>query len=241
MINSSNRKMGRRQIGRHVIFASLAALFICVGCVGQAFAQEDEDELPDTKFFKGILRGFGLRNGQESTITYQERPPLVVPPTRDLPPPQSIESARGNAAWPTDQDEKRRREAKQAKNRGPWDWEEMSRQLRPEELRRGAKTAKDDALSRRSAESPEQYSQQYTPSQLGYMGGLFGSMKDFFGGNNKDEVVTFEAEPPRTSLTEPPVGYRAPSPTQPYGLRSADTKAKAQTLEQRTGGEIDQR
>ena len=41
------------------------------------------------------------------------------------------------------------------------------------------------------------------------MGGLIGS---------KEEYGTFTSEPPRSSLTEPPPGYRTPSPTQPYGV-----------------------
>jgi hypothetical protein len=41
------------------------------------------------------------------------------------------------------------------------------------------------------------------------MGGLIGS---------KEEYTNFTGEPPRTSLTEPPVGYRTPSPAQPYGV-----------------------
>ncbi len=35
---------------------------------------------------------------------------------------------------------------------------------------------------------------------------------------SKEEYVTFGGEPPRSSLTEPPSGYRTPSPSQPYGV-----------------------
>jgi len=34
----------------------------------------------------------------------------------------------------------------------------------------------------------------------------------------KEEYIPFTGEPARTSLTEPPRGYRTPSPTQPYGV-----------------------
>jgi hypothetical protein len=37
-------------------------------------------------------------------------------------------------------------------------------------------------------------------------------------GRNKEEYGTFVREPARTSLTEPPPGYRTPSPAQPYGV-----------------------
>ena len=35
---------------------------------------------------------------------------------------------------------------------------------------------------------------------------------------SKEEYVAFTGEPPRSSLTEPPAGYRTPSPAQPYGV-----------------------
>lgn len=232
MDNPQNRRFGRCAVTRHVLTSSFAAMLIIAGGIGHALAQDDEDdELPDTKFFKSILHGFGLKkDGDQSGIDYQERPPLVVPPTRDLPPPQTTDVTRGSALWPIDQDEKRRRdtELKRKKEARTFSWEDLSRQMSPGELRKGAATPKDEALRKRSADNPEAYQQQYTPSQLGYVGGVFGDMKDFFTGNNKDETATFESEPPRVSLTDPPVGYRSPSPAQPYGVRAADSKAKAQ-------------
>jgi hypothetical protein len=231
--------LGRPSLKRHALATALAAVLIVGGGIGHAFAQDaDDDELPDTKFFKGMLRGFGLRNGEENSgINYQERAPLVVPPTRDLPVPQADNPARTSAMWPLDQDEQRRREAaaKKKKDSGgaPWDWTDLSRQLSPNEMKKGATTAKDSALSKRSAETPEAYRQQSTPAQLGYTGGLFGDMKGFFTGNNQPESTTFEAEPPRASLTDPPAGYRSPSPTQPYGVGADSTKTKAMTQEDR--------
>lgn len=41
---------------------------------------------------------------------------------------------------------------------------------------------------------------------------------------DKEEYAKFAGEPVRQDLTEPPAGYRSPSPEQPYGL-SAETKA----------------
>jgi hypothetical protein len=233
---------GRRPIRRHLIASSFAALLVIAGGIGQALAQDDEDELPDTKFFKSMLRGFGLRNGQESGgINYQERPPLVVPPTRDLPPPQSGDIAARNAAWPKDQDETRRREAaaRRKKDGRPFSWDDLGRQMRPDELNKRAATAKDEALRKRSADTVDAAQRQYKPSELGYTGGLFGDFKGFFTGNNKDETVPFEAEPPRASLTDPPIGYRSPSPAQPYGLRADSSKAKPITQEERvtSGGD----
>lgn len=229
--------LGRQSLRRHALASSFAALLIIAGGIGHALAQEDDDELPDTKFFKSMLRGFGLKNGQENSgINYQERAPLVVPPTRDLPPPQTDDPARKTALWPIDQDEQRRKEAAARRKKGssvPFDWSDLGRQLSPGELRKGATTAKDTALSKRSAETPEAYQQQSTPSQLGYVGGLFGNMKDFFTGNNQPETATFETEPPRVSLTDPPAGYRSPSPAEPYGVGVEASKSKAISPEDR--------
>jgi hypothetical protein len=231
----SRQGLARHGLRRRLVASSFAALLILAGGVGHALAQDDDDELPDTKFFKSMMRGFGLRNGQEDAgINYQERPPLVVPPTRDLPPPQTTDAARRNAAWPIDQDEQRRRQAaaKRKQETRTFTWEDLSRQLSPNELRAGATSAKDQAL-RRNGDQVEENERQYKPSELGYTGGIFGSVHDFFTGNNKDEKVPFEAEPPRASLTDPPVGYRSASPAQPYGLTADTKKPKAMTQEER--------
>jgi hypothetical protein len=235
MDNSRIRTIGR--LRRHALATSFAAMLIVAGGIGHALAEDDEDELPDTKFFKSLMHGLGLKKDGDlkSGINYQERPPLVVPPTRDLPPPQTADAVRGNALWPKDQDEQRRREAaaKRGTSSKPFVWEDLGAQSTPAELRKGAITAKDDALSRRAPKDVETYNQQSKPSELGYVGGLFGNMTNFFGGNNKDETTTFEAEPPRASLTDPPNGYRSPSPAQPYGVSKDRTKSKAQTPEDR--------
>ena len=39
-------------------------------------------------------------------IDYRERSPLVIPPTRDLPPPQAAGTASSNPAWPREADRK---------------------------------------------------------------------------------------------------------------------------------------
>jgi hypothetical protein len=106
-------------------------------------------------------------------------------------------------------------------------------------MRANAASAKDQAL-RRSGDQVEDNERQYKPSELGFTGGMFGSVHDFFTGNNKDEVVPFEAEPPRASLTDPPAGYRSPSAAQPYGLRANTSKAKPMTQEDRVTQGADQ-
>jgi hypothetical protein len=230
MDDSAIRKLTRSLLGGAV------AVMLVAGSIGHALAQDDDDddELPDVKFFRSILTGLGLKkDGTASGIDYHERSPLVVPPTRDLPPPQTDDPAQKDAAWPVDQDEKRRKEAAaRRKKEKIGDWTDLSRQLSPSELKKGAAKT-DPELAKRSAETPEGYREQYSPSKLGYVGGLFGTVSDFFTGNNKDEYGKFEGEPPRASLTDPPSGYRTPSPAQPYGVGADKTKSKPMTNEDR--------
>jgi len=242
MSNSCKRKPAFGRFRRHAIATSLAAMLVLAGGVGHALAQEDEDdELPDTKFFKSMLSGLGLKKDGDlkSGITYQERPPLVVPPTRDLPPPQAGDALRGNAAWPKDQDEQRRREAsaKRKKEAKPFDWSDLGAQLSPNEMKKGTITPKEQAIARKPQDF-EQANRQYKPDELGYTGGLFGSVKDFFGVGG-GVTATFESEPPRASLTDPPVGYRTPSATQPYGVGKDTSKTKAMSAEDRPSSGTD--
>src|SRR5262245_44957969 len=76
-------------------------------------AQDDEEEKTtfwnfDKKVMNQVMRGLGLRNGNENNqIEYRERSPLVIPPSRDLPQPQEASAGR-TPAWPADPDVKRR-------------------------------------------------------------------------------------------------------------------------------------
>src|SRR3954447_2737648 len=198
MTNSRDRMPGFGRFRRQAIATSLAAMLVLAGGVGHALAQDDEeDELPDAKFFRGMLQGLGLKKDgmQSNGINYQERPPLVVPPTRELPTPQSADAARGNAAWPKDQDEQRRRQAavKRKKEAKPFDWSDLGAPMSPNELKKGATTAKDDAIARKPQDL-EQANRQFNPSELGYTGGMFSSVKDFFGVGGGGQTATFEAE-----------------------------------------------
>jgi len=228
-----------RKLARAAICAAFGVFLVVAG--GSAvFAadDDDDDELPDAKFVRGLLRGLGLRNGQEAGIEYKERPPLVVPPGRDLPPPANIGSlTANNPAWPADPDEKRRGAERKAKTeRKPYDPITSGDPLRPSELAAG----KTDKPSVKSGPGPD-HSPEMTPSELGFTSsmwsGLLGLGKTFSGGKSV-ETANFTREPARTTLTEPPVGYRTPSPAQPYGIdgKTERPKYKAEDLQTGTFG-----
>jgi len=198
---------------------AVLATFIPVG----AQAQDDDDDSKsawniDKKLLNDLMRNLGFRNGGESQIEYRERSPLVIPPSRNLPPPEQAGAGR-TAAWPVDPDVKRRQEkaAKRRESRG-YDPEYEQRNLTPSELNPAG--ANRSAGRPGTPDSMGSDGKPMQPSELGYFGGLFSS----FGGGSKDDVATFDREPPRTSLTAPPSGYQTPSAAQPYGVLKKDNK-----------------
>ncbi len=112
---------------------------------------------------------------------YMERPPLVVPPTRDLPPPLSGATAAA-PNWPKDAG----KPSKNGKN----------------------KNAVVPATAVQTPNPPIAKKPWYDPS----------------GWFNKEEYANFTGEPVRDNLTDPPAGYRIPSPDQPYGINPDNNK-----------------
>ena len=203
---------------------------------GSALASEDDENVPlDTKIMRQFLKDLGLqRDG--APIEYRERAPLVVPPSRNLPPPQSADAVSANPAWPNDPDV-RQRKLEEAKRKKPGRIvsEVMDAEARPlprSEIDRvripaGTQTAT-------PAPSAEESARPMRPSQLGSKS-IFRDMFSSFGGN-KGEVGTFTGEPPRESLTAPPAGYQTPSPNQPYGVGPTVERPQAAKPEDRLTG-----
>ena len=125
------------------VLAGTLALVMIWGSAS-AWAQDaDDEELPaDTKFFRKLFKEFGLQREGEG-VEFRERAPLVVPPSRELPPPQSADAVTRNPAWPKDPDAKQRNvavstPAQRARLRGAAEaMEEEGRALRPNELNIG--------------------------------------------------------------------------------------------------------
>lgn len=214
---------------RGLVRAAVCGLFgaiLATACgVTPVVAEEDpEEQTLDQKIVRNVLTTLGLRRGTDD-IEYRERSPLVVPPRMNLPPPEAAATRAPN--WPVDPDVKRR---KNAENKRRFDEVEDTRPLRPSELnvgqpRRSEQPAPTDA---------EKEARPLPPSLLGgSLTGIFG-----FWGGKKEEEVKFTSEPPRTTLTEPPVGYQTPSPTQPYGGTRTQEAQKPSTLEQRMEGTV---
>ena len=186
-----------------------------LAAMGPARAAEDDGKSYDQKFFGSIMSGLGLQNGEEPQINYRERAPLVIPPTKTLPPPESSDAAISNPAWPKDPDITRKREAaKRERNRNISDEREREQNpLRPDQMTPGGNptyaAGRDDGFSG----SPNGSAGRMTPTELGYRGGLLDKMM----GRGDNEAKRFTGEPARVDLTAPPSGYQTPSPAQPYG------------------------
>ena len=207
---------------RRIAFGGALGLALLAAFIpARAQAQDDDEDDKkswwnlDKKLLGDLMRGFGLRNGNEPQIEYRERSPLVIPPSRNLPQPEQAGAGR-TAAWPVDPDVKRKQEAAaKRKSRKGYDPDYEERNLTPSELnppgvgRSAGRPGTPASIGDEGGGKPLQ------PSELGYFGGLFSSFGSF---GSKEEFATFDREPPRNSLTAPPAGYQTPSGAQPYGI-----------------------
>src|SRR6185369_10663771 len=137
---------GRRPLSMPVRSTRLtpasAALGLALGTAllaGSLPAQAEEDLPIDRKIFRGVLEGLGLRDSDTPAINYQERAPLVIPPSRGLPAPETANASANNPAWPKDPDiARRKRDAEIERNRNISEEREREQNpLSPSELTPG--------------------------------------------------------------------------------------------------------
>jgi hypothetical protein len=209
----------RTKLAHIALVAVLAALVVSAN-YSAARAGDDDD---NPSFTDKFMRTLGLKNPgtTEYEINYAERSPLVVPPTRNLPPPASI-SATPAPNWPKDPDITRRKQAKSDDKPTPRQYDsvmEDGRPLRPDELNVGRATP---------TVAPPGTPEQSTPAAPGANKSIFSL--DWM---KKEQYATFTGEPPRASLTDPPPGYLTPSPDQLYGIGPEHKVYKPPTLGER--------
>lgn len=226
-----------RQIGIATVF-TLAAL--AAGAPAQAQTDDSVEggtlQNLEDRVWGTIVRGLGLRDPNAPTIDYRERSPLVVPPNRELPPPQARAKPQ-DAAWPKDPDAARAAKSNAAKRKAASNAqtaiENSGRPISPGELDPAGVPRGQTADSGRSnAPSSGAEGRPVAPSELGYFGGLFSGRAWGFGfGGYQDETGTFTNEPARTQLTEPPPGYQTPSTDQPYGVTRRIERSKTEQFD----------
>jgi hypothetical protein len=202
---------------------ALAALAVCAGT---DTARAGSDTMGSTtSFYDEVLQTIGLESGPAPD--YSERSPLVVPPTRDLPPPMA-DRALAVPGWPKDPDiaAKARAKAKDKPKPHPDYVLESERPLRPDELSLPGAPGGGGSSGIGRPVDPDGESTSPAVTDPGKPS-LFSF--DFLN-PNRSEYATFTGEPTRTSLTDPPPGYLTPSPDQPYGVGPEQRKYKVPTV-----------
>lgn len=154
---------------------------------GPSIARAGDDDAAGDSPWSTVMRKLGLQQAPSagSDINYTERSPLVVPPTRDLPPPQAA-AAVPAPDWPKD----------------------------PAKARKNAKP--------KPAVIPDTAVQTPNPPVVKK------PWYDPMGWFDREEYANFAGEPVRQDLTDPPAGYRIPSPNEPYGIGPNKKPGKAQ-------------
>ena len=232
-----SRDAGCQVFMRTARAAAFAALCVCSFTVAARAGDDSSNSTQSSgdSIYDKMLGVIGL--GSQATIQYGGRSPLVVPPTRNLPPP-GANAAPTVANWPKDPDIERTKQAKVKERLGPHpDWViESSRPLNPNELRNpggvaggtGTATTGTATGTTTPAPAPGLPRADY-PDQIERPKKTIFSL-DFF---KKEQYATFTGEPGRTSLTDPPPGYQTPSPDQPYGIGPDKKKYKIPTVADR--------
>src|SRR5246127_1032385 len=236
------RSRNPKRLRRAAAGAAVALALALAWSAGSARAEDanDDENVPlDTKLFRQFMKDLGLSRSGDGLIEYRERAPLVVPPTRELPPPRDEADVSKTPAWPTDPDVARRKQelaAEKAKLKGNLSVEEQARALRPDELDKPGAGEKKSADAKGAGKSPEDTSRPLMPSDLGTKTEkIFGSVWSSFT-PAKPESAPFTGEPPREAMTAPPSGYQTPSPNYPYGIGVQD-KRKVITADEKLKGQ----
>jgi hypothetical protein len=223
-----------RQTTTRLPLTAALSLGLAAAILAAPSARAADDDVPvDTKILRSILGGLGLKRPGEGEIQYQERAPLVIPPDKNLPPPQAAGAAiANNPAWPNDPDVARAKlSAQEDKGYGSTEMVEREQNpLRPGELVPGASRTTRAARARMGAPDNSKemgygYGEVLSSKELGYNSSLWNTM---FGARDNSENAKFTGEPARSALTDPPPGYQTPSPDQPYGLGNQVSSPKAE-------------
>jgi hypothetical protein len=196
----------KRQVWMPIKQVALAGAMALLAAAGLSpDAARAQDSSGDGTLFGSVLKGLGI--GGENNIEYRERPPLVVPATRDLPPPQSAGAAR-NPNWPVDP------KSADAPRKGSQvrDLDRLPVPQRP-----AVPSVAISTPTNPSASGPDQ-TPTAPPSDPSIFNRLFGSTE--MPANAVIQVPT------RQNLTQPPLDYQSPSTAQPYGEAPPGAPAK---------------
>ncbi len=199
------------------LFALTAALAVFSAAFAAAPA--------NAQTFRELMEDIGVQKREQPKIDFSERAPLVLPPDEQaLPPPEDASALAGvNPNWPRDVDVQAEIDAEEnervsriqdkAYRRNPaGQIYEIRRKEREEGNSYDPSTAVDDTyLGRRDM--------RLSPGELK-------EVRDKRAQEASDAGPVVYVEPERKRLTDPPSGYRSPSPAQPYGPDEKEKKRK---------------
>jgi hypothetical protein len=196
------------------IFAALATVAVLSFASAPAQAQS----------FRELMEDIGLQKRKQEKMDFSERAPLVVPPKLDsLPPPEEGGAlAAVNPNWPADPDAIREDEEAKRNKASRVEQREYLRnpsgqiyEIRAKEREEGVHNDPDKTR----AYDAELENGRMTPEQLK-------AVKKQREAASPAPAQAY-VEPERKRLTDPPPGYRAPSPAQPYGPPGEEKKKKS--------------
>lgn len=149
-----------------------------------------------------VLEGLGLIETEKPDIDIKERGPLVIPASRDLPPPKAVGVTASRSDWPVDADQQR---SKNAKVESLFNEQARSgRRLTASEM--GGDKVNTPAGGKMTYPESDRARTLLSPSQLS-------------GGHKlmaKQDSWAEKGEPDRRVLSDPPSGYRTPATSSPY-------------------------
>ena len=131
---TAGRKIGGREARgtklRHVALGGAVAALVL--CGNYSAARAGDDDVQNQSFTDKFLNTLGVHNPFDTQyeINYSERSPLVVPPTRDLPPPVS-DNAKPAPDWPVDPEITKRAQAKKDEKVTPRAYDSVMEDERP--------------------------------------------------------------------------------------------------------------
>jgi hypothetical protein len=186
-----------------------AALALWLGCAGSPALAGDDGAAPIWDSFGSVFTlGGGDKN--EKPIEYRDQPRLVLPQKMELPPPASAPSVSATD-WPRDPDIERAKREKAEKNTfhklllDPANINSQPKYPTGDSVVTTSYTAGMGPSDRRCSAGPGQTCDDAGPPKPV----LNWNPLTWVGLQKKPQTV-LGPEPERTSLTDPPVGYRAP-------------------------------
>ncbi|WGJ14577.1 hypothetical protein QEV83_18480 [Methylocapsa sp. D3K7] len=181
-------------VGRSLGAVVSAAALLCVAAfsgVSPARAQED------TNMFNSVLGFVGMQfDKEQDAIDYRARPPIVVPPKIDLPPPKV---AVRDPSWPKDPDVI-------AERRAALDSRRPAPQITPNTRVEMSQTELQQGRGPLPADGPPDECQAGAGTPI-CLYAPWKALKSMVSSTSSDKIQP-GPEPQRKYLTEPPPGYR---------------------------------